>query len=129
MTIYKNINRVIVEFKDREGVPSALILENPTAAAYAEIGMSDDALSFDFEVSAPSQDNTRDAIRFRALEDWELKYVRRDEQAGQGVKKKQEFGPVGKVVAGAITVAILVPFIGILWSWAAGVVRDIGGLW
>ncbi len=43
--------------------------------------------------------------------------------------KKAELGPVGKVDTGVVSLAILTPLIAILWAWALGVVRDLGGLW
>lgn len=42
-------------------------------------------------------------------------------------EKGSELGPVGKVVVSVVALAILTPFIGILWAWALNVVRDIGG--
>lgn len=44
-------------------------------------------------------------------------------------EQKPELGPVGKWAVGIVSLAIVVPFVGILWAWAAGVVRSLGGLW
>ncbi|USH45265.1 membrane protein [Microbacterium phage Potty] len=40
--------------------------------------------------------------------------------------KKQELGPVGKWVVGIVALAIVTPFVAILWAWAAEVVRSFG---
>ena len=116
MTIYKNISKVVVEFKDREGLPSALIVEKLPEDAYAEIVVSDDGLTFDTWVPSNGQDSTPNAFHFKALEDWELKYVRRAGEDGQSVKKTAELGPVGKGVAMAILLALLSPVIWVIWD-------------
>lgn len=40
--------------------------------------------------------------------------------------KKGEMGPVGRWFTGIVCLAIVTPFIGILWAWAAEVVRSFG---
>lgn len=115
MTTYRNLKRVIVEFQDREGVPSALILDNPPEDAYAEVSVDSDGLGFEF-LARSTQDNTPGAFHFKGLEDWELKYVRRDEEDGQGVKNKAELGPVGKGIMTAILLAFLTPVIWVVWD-------------
>lgn len=40
--------------------------------------------------------------------------------------KKGELGPVGRWVTGIVALAIVTPFVAILWAWAAGVVRSLG---
>ena len=43
--------------------------------------------------------------------------------------RKPELGPVGRWVTGIVALAIVTPFVAILWAWAAGVIRSLGGLW
>lgn len=50
-----------------------------------------------------------------------------DTPSEPGGEKGGELGPVGKVVVSVVALAILTPFIGILWAWALNVVRDMGG--
>ena len=51
----------------------------------------------------------------------------RDEQDGGGASEKKELGKVGQIIATVVALAILVPFIGILWAWAADVIKSFGG--
>ncbi|QGH74020.1 hypothetical protein SEA_AESIR_67 [Microbacterium phage Aesir] len=50
-----------------------------------------------------------------------------DATAQAGAPKSGELGPVGKWVLGIVALAIVTPFVGILWAWALNVVRDMGG--
>lgn len=43
--------------------------------------------------------------------------------------KKPELGPVGRWATGIVALAIVTPLVAILWAWAAGFVRSLGGLW
>ncbi len=115
MTIYKNIQKVVVEFTDREGVPSAMIIEEFNETSYAEIVVMSDGLSFDTLVHSEGVDNTPGAFHFKSLEVWELRYVRREED-GQGVKNKAELGPVGKAILTTILLAFLAPVVWVVWD-------------
>jgi hypothetical protein len=50
-------------------------------------------------------------------------------QSDRNPNKGGELGPVGKVVLSVVALAIVIPFIGILWAWAIGVIQGMGGLW
>ncbi|UYL85362.1 hypothetical protein SEA_HAGER_69 [Microbacterium phage Hager] len=41
-------------------------------------------------------------------------------------QKKPELGRVGQTILTVVSLAILTPFIAILWAWAAEVVRSFG---
>lgn len=43
--------------------------------------------------------------------------------------KKGELGPVARWVTGIVALAVVTPLVAILWAWAAGVIRSLGGLW
>lgn len=43
--------------------------------------------------------------------------------------KKPELGRVGQTILTVVALAIVTPLVAILWAWAAGVVRSLGGLW
>lgn len=43
--------------------------------------------------------------------------------------KKAELGRVGQAILTVVALAIVTPLVAILWAWAAGVVRSLGGLW
>lgn len=121
MTTFANVNRIIVEFKDREGVPSALVVETATDdSAHAEISLTEDGLSFDFLAMSQDVPNKAGAYGFKSLEDWELVFKRRGDhllgEAGQGVAKRGELGPVGKAIVSATLLAILSPVIWIIWD-------------
>lgn len=45
-----------------------------------------------------------------------------------GRPKGAEVSPAGAVIGYGILLGVSVPFIGILWAWAASVVRSFGGL-
>lgn len=128
MTSFSNIQSVVVSFVNRDNVPTALVIDGTHASAdlLADVTVDDDGLTAAIEITG--QVPNAIGYSFKSLEDYRLSFVRNEED-GRPVKKRQEFGPLGKVVAGAITVAILVPFISILWAWAVGVVRGMGGLW
>lgn len=51
------------------------------------------------------------------------------QQDGQEQANRPELGRVGKIIVSAVALAILTPFIAILWAWARGVVQVMGGLW
>lgn len=51
------------------------------------------------------------------------------QQAGQEPAKRQELGQVGKIIVSAVALAILAPFVAILWAWAGTVVRAMGSGW
>ncbi|UVF61401.1 hypothetical protein SEA_SPARCETUS_72 [Microbacterium phage Sparcetus] len=116
MTIYRKLDRVTVEFKDREGVPSALIVESFDDSSYAEIAVDEDGLTFDLLVFSQDQQNKAGAYHFKSLEEWELVFMRRDHQDGQGVKNKQEFGPVGKAIMTTLLLAFLTPVVWVIWD-------------
>ena len=46
--------------------------------------------------------------------------------AEAGAPKAAPVGPVARWVMGVVALAIVTPFIGILWAWAADVVRSFG---
>lgn len=50
-------------------------------------------------------------------------------QSDRNPNKGGELGPVGKVVLSVVALAVVIPFIGILWAWAIGVIQGMGGLW
>lgn len=121
MTTFRDVDRITVEFKDREGVPSALVVETSADdSAYAELSVTEDGLSFDFLASSQDVPNKAGSFGFKSLEDWELVFKRRGDhllgEAGQSVAKKGELGPVGKAIVSATLLAILSPVIWIIWD-------------
>jgi hypothetical protein len=52
------------------------------------------------------------------------------QEDGQEAKKPGELSRAGKVTVSVVALAILAPFVAILWAWAAHVVEFLsGGAW
>ena len=137
MSQFRNIQRATVEFTNRDGVPTALIVDEFPEGSYAEINTSEDGTKVDILVYSAGIQNGRD-YRFKGMDDEELVWRPKGvplvtgyavAENGRGVKKTDELGPVGKAVLSVVGLAILTPFVGILWAWAMGVVRGMGGAW
>ena len=121
MTSYGNIDYVVVTFKDREGVPAAITIDGsqPESDLLASINVSDDGLTATVRVDGLVANSS--GYAFRSLEDWELRWIRRADEPyvaelGQGVKKRQELGRVGKIVVSVAMLAILSPLVVVLWD-------------
>ena len=137
MTEFHNIQRVIVEFVNRDGVPTAIVVDDfPQDKSFAEVVVDKEGKLAEFQARIGDIPNGT-GWRFKDMDDTDLVWhprnvpmvVSYDTTVGAPVKKEAELGPVGRVVLGVVGLAILVPFLGILWAWAAGVVQHLGGLW
>ena len=62
---------------------------------------------------------------FWSLEDWELRRVRRG-SAGRSRPEPKPLGKVGQTILTVVALAILAPFVAILWAWAGDVFRSFG---
>lgn len=125
MTGFKNIQSVVVQFTNRDGVPTALTIDGtvPEADLRADVLVSEDGLSADIEIDGVVPNGT--GYAFRSLEDWELKWVRRG-QDGRSRPEPKPLGKVGQAVLTVVALAILAPFVAILWAWAGDVFRSFG---
>lgn len=129
MTVeFRDIQSIVVSFNNRDNVPTALVIDgnNPAAELVASVVVSQDGL--DAEIGIRGQVPNGTGYTFKSLEDYDLRFVRRDEVGHLG-EKRHELGPVGRIVSSVVLLAIVTPLVGILWAWAAGVVRGLGGLW
>lgn len=115
MTEYRNIQKITVEFRDREGVPAALIIDGsvPGSDLVADVSVEPDGLTAAVAISGDVPNGT--GYGFKSLEGWELVWRKRGED-GQGVKNKPELGPVGKAITTTILLAILAPVVWVIWD-------------
>jgi hypothetical protein len=119
MTEFRNITRIQVDFVNRDSVPTALVIDEVDPAAFVFIDTADDGLSADIRVH--TNQSLPPGYRFVGLEDLE---------GVPGVatlaapKSKSELGPVGRWTIGVVALAILAPFVAILWAWAGSVFRS-----
>jgi hypothetical protein len=119
MTEFRNITRIQVDFINRDGVPTALVVNEPDPAAYASIDTEDDGLSADIRVY--TNQSLPPGYTFVGLEDADgVPHV----ATLVAPKSKSELGPVGRWSIGVVALAILAPFVAILWAWAGQVFRS-----
>jgi len=118
MTEFRNIQRIRVEFINRDGIPTALEVKDPEEA-YCRMELVDDNMDVTVFSIMP---NSTEHYNFVGMEDegWVPKVV---EVAAPTTKS--ELGPVGRWSLGIVGLAILAPFVAILWAWAGGVFRSL----
>jgi hypothetical protein len=126
MTSFGKIDRVTVEFENRDGIPTLLVVKD-TADLSVSIDVTDDGLEADFSIVG-SIANGEDGYKFLG-EDWgvsiDLKKAPPVAVARMAApRSKSEFGPVGRWTSGVVALAILAPFVAILWAWAGSVFRS-----
>lgn len=123
MTGFSNIHRATIEFTNRDGVPTALIIDGtvPEADLMAGVNVDEDGLTASVELSGIVPNGT--GYAFKGLEDWELRWVRRGEMPTR-LPERQPVGPVARWTMGVVALAILAPFVAILWAWAGQVFRS-----
>lgn len=115
MTDFRNIQKITVEFRDREGVPSALIIDgtDPAAALVASVDVHRDGTTAEIGIVGNVPNGT--GYGFKSMEGWELLWRRRGED-GQDVANKPELGPVGKAISTVVLLAILSPIVWVIWD-------------
>jgi len=125
VTEFRNIQSIHILFTNRDGVPTALTIDGtaPMAELSGAVTVDDDGLAAAVEVSGVVPNGT--GYGFWSLEDWELRKVKRG-QAGRSRPEPKPLGKVGQAVLTVVALAILAPFVGILWAWGMDVVRSFG---
>jgi hypothetical protein len=115
VTAYRNVERITVEFRDRENVPAAIIIDGslPDSDLVADVSVDEDGLTAAIEITGKVPNGT--GYGFKSLEGWELIWRRRGED-GRSVKNKAELGPVGKGVLLAVLLAFLSPVVWVVWD-------------
>ena len=125
MTGFKDIQTVTVAFSNRDGVPTTLIIDGsaPGADLLARILVDDEANVAAITIAGEVPNGT--GYEFKSMEDWEIKWVRRGTD-GRSRPEPKPLGKVGQVILTSVSLAIVCPFIAILWAWAGGIYRSLG---
>lgn len=118
---YHNITRAQFDFLNRDGVPTALVVKPPESsdASIVSVEVSDDGLSATVAYQAMIDNNGKEWL-FISIEDRDGVPVVAPAPA------KPELGRTGKAILTVVSLAILAPFVGILWAWAGQVFRSFG---
>lgn len=122
MTGYRGITRVQVDFVNRDGVPTAFIMDGPEVGeTYLEVDVHEDGLHADIDISQISLPNDGKNYRFASLEN--LPHV---VAVPMGKPEPAPLGKAGQIIVTVVALAILTPFVAILWAWAGQVYRSFG---
>jgi predicted nuclease of predicted toxin-antitoxin system len=129
MTRFTNLEKVIVQFLNRDGVPTILELKQFPEKAYSDITVTDDGLNADFYVVAQDIDNGA-GYALHSGEDYKVLILPSHMVEADAIvapmgapESNPELSPVARWTLGVVGLAILTPFIAILWSWSIGVIQ------
>lgn len=123
-TEHREVTKATFEFVNRDGVPTILYVDRADKPGVAAVNLTADGKTIDFEYKSQLMPNDSKHWGYRGAEGDPPAIVTMP--AG---RPAQQLGKVGQAVTSVVALAILTPLIGIVWAWAAGVVRGLGGLW
>lgn len=127
MTEFRDIQAIHVLFTNRDGVPTALTIDGTVPETELAFGVvvDEDGLAAAIEMSGQVLNGI--GYSFWSLEDWELVRMRRGRgPAGRSRPEPKPLGKVGQTILTVVALAILAPFVAILWAWAGDVFRSFG---